>query len=1055
MHTSTNFQIYNASAGSGKTFTLVKEYLKILLSTGANFDIYRFQKILAITFTNKAAAEMKVRVLENLKDFSEGNKVDMLYKIEKEISLDQEVIQQRSKRILNAILQNYSGFNITTIDAFTHRLIRNFSFDLGLSLNFEVEMDANQLLSEAVDLLISKIGMDKNLTQVLIEYSLEKSEEDKSWDISMDLKEFAKILLKENDIEQLKKLDEKTIEEFKELKKSLIKKNAEIEISFKEIGKQGLEIMESMGLEHKDFYRSMLPNHFKNLAYSFEKVTFFDQNKLRERIEENTFYSNSKSDDIKTAIEEILPPLLELYWKSEKLYEKYTLNNLMLKSLIPLATLKHINDSLNEIKEQNNIRLNAEFNKIIAEEIKNEPAPFIYERIGEKFQYFFIDEMQDTSELQWQNLIPLVENALVSESIVGESGKLLLVGDAKQSIYRWRGGKAEQFIELTNDINTFSIPVTKYNLETNYRSCANIVDFNNEFFNHVSNFFNTNDYKDLYIDGNKQLKNTKEGGYVQISLVEKNKDDPEKELVIPNKVLEVINNLDSNFNLSDVCVLVRKKKDGVAIANHLTKYSIPIISSETLLLKNNVEIEFVINLLKYINRNDDKQSLTDSIYFILESKNKEIDKHQYIDSIIHLEINTVFERLNELRISFNLQSFFSFSFYNSIEYLLRAFDLHKNADAYIISFLDVVLEFQNKKGVSLQEFLEYWDLKEDGLSISLPEGQNAVQIMTIHKSKGLEFPIVIFPYDLDIYRELKPKIWYDKLGENKFLGFETSLIDYSKRLNYIGSFGQELYQKRRAEIQLDSLNLLYVALTRAEEQLYIITEKRPKQNPVNNATFYSDFFVDFLKSKTNTDRWKINEHEGCLGSKNRHTNISKLANSIDMITQENFISTTWNNHNISIVTNSSKLWDTKQEKSIVYGNLIHEMLSKIISHEDIDEVIQRYLFDGIINVEEEVEISKKIKEVIFHPSLQRYFDKNSRVLNERELLSNSKEIQIPDRIVFLENKVSILDYKTGKPKKEYHFQLNKYENVMKELGYEVEAKILVYIDSKLVIEKVK
>ncbi len=1054
MQTSTNFQIYNASAGSGKTFTLVKEYLKILLSTGENFNLYRFQNILAITFTNKAAAEMKARVLKNLKDFSEGNKVEMLYKIEEETSLDQEVIQQRSKRILNTILQNYSGFNITTIDAFTHRLIRNFSFDLGLSLNFEVEMDANQLLAEAVDLLISKIGSDKNLTKVLIEYSLEKSEDDKSWDISMDLKEFAKILLNENDINQLKKLDDKTINEFKNLKKNLIEKNTEIEIVFKEIGNEGLEVIESMGLEHKDFYYSMLPKHFLNLSQNFTKAGFFDQNKLRERIEENTFYSNSKSDDIKSAIEEILPPLLELYWKSEKLYEKYTLNKLVLKSLIPLATLKHINDSLNEIKEQNNIRLNAEFNQIISEQIKNEPAPFIYERLGEKFQYFFIDEMQDTSELQWQNLIPLVENALVSESIGGEKGKLLLVGDAKQSIYRWRGGKAEQFIELTNDANPFSIPMSKYNLDTNHRSYSNIIDFNNEFFNHISEFFNGQEYREIYVEGNKQKINTKEGGYVEISLVEKNRDDSEKELVIPDKVLEVINSLDSNFNLIDVCLLVRKKKEGIAIADFLTKNNVPIISSETLLLKNNAEIQFVINLLKYINRNDDKQSLTDAIYYILNTKSKELDKHEFIHSIIHLDIHNVFEKLKDLGVNFDLQNFFGFSFYNSIEYLLRSFDLHISADAYIISFLDVVLEFQNKKGVSLQEFLEYWDLKENNLSISLPEGQNAVQIMTIHKSKGLEFPIVIFPYDLDIYRELKPKVWYDKLNEYEFSGFETSLIDYSKRLNYIGNLGQELYQKRRTEIQLDSLNLLYVALTRAEEQLYIITEKRPKPNPVNNATFYSDFFVDFLKSKTNTDRWKINEHEGCLGSKKRHANISKLANSIDMITQENLISTTWNNHNISIVTNSSKLWDTKQEKSIVYGNLIHEMLSKIISHEYIDEVIQRYLFDGIINTEEEVEISKKIKEVIFHPRLQRYFDKNNRVLNERELLSNSKEIQIPDRIVFIENKVSILDYKTGKPKKKYHFQLNKYEKVMKEMGYEVEAKILVYIDSKLVIEKV-
>jgi ATP-dependent exoDNAse (exonuclease V) beta subunit len=612
MQESIQFQVYNASAGSGKTFTLVKEYLKILLFTGNNFSPYRFQNILAITFTNKAAAEMKERVLGNLKDFSEGEQVDMFLKVQEETALSPEVIQQRSKIVLRNILQNYSAFNITTIDAFTHRIIRNFSFDLGLSLNFEVEMDSNQLLSEAVDLLISKIGLDKELTQVLIDYSLEKTDDDKSWDISNDLKDFAKILLNENDVNQLKKLDKNSIQDFIDLKKHLKKRNRTFENKFKEIGEEGLEIIASMNLEHNDFYRSMFPNHFKNLAYNFNKATFFDQNKLRERIEENTFYAKSKSEDIKTAIEEILPPLLNLYTQSETLYEQYTRNNLVLKSLIPLAVLKHINASLSEIKEQNNIRLNAEFNQIISEQIKNEPAPFIYERLGEKFQYYFIDEMQDTSELQWKNLIPLIENALVSETIDGDKGSLMLVGDAKQAIYRWRGGKAEQFISLTNDNNPFTVEKEVKDLDTNFRSYSQIIDFNNEFFKHTSTFFKNEKYKDLYIIGNNQKTTNKLGGFVQISFVKKEKDDDEKELVFAKKTLEVIQNLDSDFELSDICILVRKKKDGITVANYLSEQSIDIISSETLLLKNNETVDFIINLISFLNINEDKEALSNA-----------------------------------------------------------------------------------------------------------------------------------------------------------------------------------------------------------------------------------------------------------------------------------------------------------------------------------------------------------------------------------------------------------------------------------------------------------
>ena len=264
MQVESQFQVYNASAGSGKTFTLVKEYLKILLSSE---DSYRFQKILAITFTNKAAAEMKDRVLQNLKDFSRGEKNDMAPVIVEELSITNEIFLKRSKRVLKSILRNYSAFNITTIDSFTHRIIRNFAFDLGLSMNFDVEMDSVSLLDEAVDLMISKIGIDKDLTKVLIDFSLEKTEDDKSWDISRELKEFSKVLLNENHINQLKKLNNKTLQDFTELKIHLNKKNKTIESEFIEIGRKGLEIIDSMNLEHNDFYRSMLPNHFKKFGF--------------------------------------------------------------------------------------------------------------------------------------------------------------------------------------------------------------------------------------------------------------------------------------------------------------------------------------------------------------------------------------------------------------------------------------------------------------------------------------------------------------------------------------------------------------------------------------------------------------------------------------------------------------------------------------------------------------------------------------------------------------------------------------------------------------------
>jgi ATP-dependent exoDNAse (exonuclease V) beta subunit len=1053
MQESTSFQVYNASAGSGKTFTLVKEYLKILLFTGNNFSPYRFQNILAITFTNKAAAEMKERVLKNLKDFSEGKQVDMFLIIKEETALSSEDIQQRSKQVLNNILQNYSAFNITTIDAFTHRIIRNFSFDLGLSLNFEVEMDSNQLLAEAVDLLISKIGLDKELTQVLIDYSLEKTDDDKSWDISNDLRDFAKVLLNENDVNQLKKLDKNSIQDFIDLKKRLKRKNIDIESQFKSVGEKALNILEENNLNDGVYRGSYFPNHFMNLHIDFSKAKFFDQSKLKFNIENGKIY-NKSADSIKGLLSSIEPFLEDLYRKSERLYEEYTRNNLVLKSLIPLAVLKHINVSLNEIKEQNNIRLNAEFNQIISDQIKGEPAPFIYERIGEKFQYYFIDEMQDTSELQWKNLIPLIENALVSETTDGDKGSLMLVGDAKQAIYRWRGGKAEQFIELTAENNPFTVSKKSKNLDTNYRSYSQVIDFNNQFFTHVSDFFDNEKYKELYAIGNHQKKTNKEGGFVQISFVKKEKEDEEKELVFAKKTLEIIQKLDSNFELGEICILVRKKKEGIAVANYLSEQKIDIISSETLLLKNNETVDFIINLISFLNINEDKEALSNALYFLSNKIDNQKDKHGFIHELIHKTNGEIFETLNRCNFDFNENEFSSLPFYDSIEYVLRSFNLVDDSSAYIFSFLDTVFEYQQRRGSGLNDFLEYWEQKKEGLCISIPEGKNAVRIMTIHKSKGLEFPVVIYPYDLDIYREIKPKVWYENLKEYAFLNIETSLIEYSKKLSYTGVFGQNLYSSRREEIQLDSMNLLYVALTRSAEQLYIITEKKSKDSTLDEAKYFSDFFISFLKNRSDENSWADTKMTYDFGGSKRVQSSKEIVSDKNTLELQNFISSHWKNHNISIVANSSKLWDTDQERSIIYGNLIHEILSKIVSKDDVESVLQQYVFEGILSNKESKEILKKINAVVYHARLEKYFDKNLRILNEQALISNEKEIQIPDRIVFYKDRVVIIDFKTGAPMKKHHHQLNKYERVMKELGYSAKEKLLVYIDSKVLVDEV-
>lgn len=1033
------FQVYNASAGSGKTFTLVKEYLKVLLNSE---DVFTFQKVLAITFTNKAAGEMKERVLSNLEDFGDGKENDLFKIIINEIALDKAVIQARSKKILEIILQNYSAFSITTIDSFTHKIIKSFAYDLGLPLNFEVEMDAMSLLNEAVDVLISKIGTDKKLTKLLIDYSLDKTDDDKSWDISRDLNEFAKVLLNEDDIHHFKNLADKQLEDFTNLKTKLFINQKELKEALKNIGLDCLELIENNGLQHKDFMRGTIPKFFADLSLVSVKIDFLKRSETIEKaIENNQYYSKSTSTSVASSIENIVPEIISYYQKAKVIFNQFLMNKLALKNIIPLAVLNNINFELERIKDENNIRLNSEFNQLISDKIKEEPAPFIYERIGQRFQHYFIDEMQDTSVLQWQNLIPLIDNALAQEN-----GNLLLVGDGKQAIYRWRGGKAEQFIELgSNAKNPFYIAKEIKNLETNFRSYAEVINFNNSFFQHCSNFLQNESYKKLFLEGNKQIENSKKGGFVSLTFLEKVADKEENKIKYPKKVLEKINELKNEFSLNEICVLTRTKKDGVAVANYLSENGVDIISSETLLIQNSAKVCFIIDVLKVLQNPNDEETRFEMLYFLHQHLQIEKPKHVFFNDFAKSDTETIFEILKNHGLSFEIAAFHQLPFYEKIEEIIRGFCLINSSDAYVQFFLDVVLE-QQRKSTDVGTFLEFWENKKETLSIVAPESANAVQIMTIHKSKGLEFPVVIFPCDVDIYRQINPKVWLDELPEN-YDNFKELLVDFSKSISEVNSRGLEIYTQQREALELDNFNLLYVALTRAVEQLYVITEKKISAKGEVNTNYYSGVFINYLM---HNNHWNEEVLEYNFGNQKR---VSEKKHKVSLaVVHQKFISTPWQEHKLVLLASASKLWNTLHGEAINFGNLFHEILAKIITKNDIDKVIDQYYQQGFVDEHQAKYLKNSINAVVDHPDLKKYYSKDVIIYNEREIVDVDNQIIIPDRLVFTDKKdLVIIDYKTGNQSKEHHQQLLKYERVLKSMNFNVSKKILIYLNDPMVV----
>lgn len=1042
------FTVYNASAGSGKTFTLVKEYLKILFKSKTRDQ---FKHILAITFTNKAVAEMKERIVDTLKEFSEPiilQEPSTIFSIiSEELKIDHEALHLKSKKILNTIMHNYAAFDISTIDGFNHRLIRTFAHDLKLPLNFEVDLDSETLLNEAVDRLISKAGSDKALTKVLIDFALEKADDDKSWDVARDFNTIAKLLINENDLKYVKTLEGKTLADFSKLKTTLINAIAAAENNIESKADTVLDLIAHNHLEHKDFSRGTLPKHFvkvKSLNFS----GLYDNNLESNIAEGVSIYTKTLAADKKETIDALLPKIGQLY--GEIKHEVYHLKFLksFYKNSTPLSVLNAINNELNAIKSEQNKMLISEFNAIISDEIKNQPTPFIYERMGEKFRHYFIDEFQDTSEMQWSNLIPLIDNTLSGQNLKGEQGTALLVGDAKQAIYRWRGGKAEQFIDLFNGSSSpFHVNQKLENLPANYRSYENIVHFNNGFFKYLSaNAFSHLNYANLYELAQQEITK-KEKGFVQIDFIDFEEDDDKNE-VYPEYVLNTITNcLNKGYSLKDICIIVRKKDEGVAIAQYLSAQGIKITSSQTMLINNSPEVKVANSVLTLLSNPNNEEARITILDFIAHKYNIN-DKHEYYRHHVKLPINEFFKSFEYFGIIADPNHIIQLGLYDVAEAIVRSFKLAEVSNAYIQFYLDTVLEYSQKNISDIAGFLEYYQNKKDKLSIVSPENQDAVQIMTIHVSKGLEFPVVIFPYaQQNVYGEVDPKEWF-KLDTSQFNDFEYTLLNYNKDFEFFGDEGLRIHEKHQAELELDNINLLYVTLTRAVEQLYIIAKKDSNKKGEVNSKSYSGLLINYLQ---HINQWNDNQLTYSFGTATREHQPKHEEN--NTIQQPEFISTAKEDHNINIVTNAGYMWDTKQQDAIEKGNLVHDIMAQIKSESDVDTAIQKFLIPGHINALQAQELTHTIQSIIKHPELKAYFSTINTIYNERDIITKSGKLVRPDRLVInKKNEVVIIDYKTGLFNPKHQHQLQDYQDILEGMQFKVTQKILIYINDTISIK---
>ena len=628
MSKSSLFKLYNASAGSGKTFNLVKEYLVLLLNSE---DIFFVRKILSITFTNKAVKEKKHRILDYLADFSQGNFSDknMASLIFLETGLNKDEVQNKSLQILKNILKNYNSFEISTIDKFTQKVIKGFNYELGISNNYEIELDEKEFLDRAVDNLIDGIKEKKELLEKIISYSEFKSENQKSWDITADLQNTARLLINEQNFSEIQNLDKFNLDDFKKLEKKLKSDFAFHKMKAKEIANDILNDILEQKISFLAFSRQTIPNYFKKIISGEIKNLY--KSKIFENLSETKLY-HSKVNEIEIEkIEKIKLKIIKAFNDSKLHVHKALLCENILNNLIPLSVLNLLKDEIEKIKKEENLIPISEFNKIIHKEIKNQPVPFIYEKIGSKFSHFFIDEFQDTSKLQWNNIKPLIENSLASENSM-----LLISGDPKQSIYRWRGSEVNEFLNIIKSENLLQCVQKTTPLKSNYRSGTAIVEFNNGLFQNICKNFPANKLvQEIYKDSVQTTK-TKFEGFVQVILGKTKLNDELKDFY-NLKTLEIIKNVISRgFSLEDICILVRKKKEGLIISKYLIENDIPVISSDTLNISSSKEVNLIIELFRFT-CNNSKSSKMKILSLLLDLKVIDYCKEDFL--ILNAEEN--------------------------------------------------------------------------------------------------------------------------------------------------------------------------------------------------------------------------------------------------------------------------------------------------------------------------------------------------------------------------------------------------------------------------------
>ena len=1067
--------VYKASAGSGKTFTLATEYIKLVVQ-----DPQCYRNILAVTFTNKATEEMKMRILSQLygiwKRLPDSDKYKKV--IREKTGLSDTVVSERAGMALGYLLHNYNYFRVETIDTFFQGVLRNLARELDLTANLRIGLNDSQVEELAVDQLIEDLHTTDILLQWLLKYIMDNISDDKSWNVIGQIKAFGKTIFHDNYKNVSNTLRQKMEEpgffdrytaRLKELRQSA-------EERMKGFAQDFFDTIASEGLMIDDFSygKSGICGFFLKLQDGV-----FDESSVGKRVidsmgdpEKWCKKTHPRKELIYSLADSSLGQILRMAFEERpRQWKIYQSADITLRHLSQLRLLGSIEKKVRELNESANRFLLSDTQQLLHALIDGSDTPFIFEKIGSQLQHVMIDEFQDTSTVQWQNF-----KVLLSEPMSQEDAENLIVGDVKQSIYRWRSGDWR----LLNDIQAqFPDPEAQLDirtLSTNYRSQRNIIEFNNLFFSTAAQleYLALQDDPEAtalqraYADVEQTVPDKlEENGLIHIQLLP-SEDYQENTLM---QIADIVCDLrDKGIKPSEMAILVRSNASIPLIADYFTKHlpDIRIVSDEAFRLDASVAVNLLVEALHLITHPDDSLAKADiaKLYqcYVLES--------QTTDNELLLSTNPLDELLPEAYIN-HFEELLNLSLYELTERLYTIFGLNrlKGQSAYLCAFYDQLISFTTENSTGIDAFVTEWEENLCAKTIQSDE-IDGIRLISIHKSKGLEFDHVIIPFcDWQLEKSQGNILWCQP-DEAPFNELPIIPIDYNQK-QMMGTIYEDDYRHEHLQNTVDNLNLLYVAFTRASQSLFVIGKRHAK----NSRSVLIEQVLPLVAEKKPTAILSGIENEneplvfsfGSLIVRTAEdtscTNLSPnpflqqtTTIGIDIDTFDNPVSFRQSNRSKDFITQQDEENDDQQQRQYIQtGSILHQIFSTIRTTADIDVALKRLQLEGILYDEQITaeKISSMLRKRLQNPRVADWFSDRWTLFNECTILTVEDGEVIerrPDRVMTDGNEWVVVDFKFGSPKDEYHDQVRQYMQLLADMGHSNIKGFLWFVYSNKITE---